>query len=210
MKYSLIEIDLNKIILNHQYEESHSEANFIYDDLCYFCSKFSPLPTITIEIKSDFIFVKSGYVYIRIAKELKRSIIRAVISDDSDKLRVIELEQLGEIKFLNWKEIRDEETAIGFAFHVFFFEKDLSSNEEILFRKMVYKHFEFQEYLSETERANAVNSFAYSKSDQCVEFSGLTPIDNTEFANRFLQRLVNFHSSVVKIRSYQGRKFLIV
>lgn len=209
MNFKLLIADINpkKINFSGKKIESVENQEFIYDHLRHYCSKFFPIPSITVNIQKNSIIAVTKTVYLQIALDLNLPTIRAVIEDSSNKAEIDFLEEKKDITLLDYNKLRESEKFIDYSWHVFFFENELSSDEESTFRQMVYQHFEFQEYLSETERANTINFFVYSKSNQRIEFSGLTPFENHLWANQFRKKLLDFNSDVVKIISYQGRSF---
>lgn len=211
MNFQLViaDIDPNKISFAKDEITDLAVQNFIYEHLRYFCSKFFPIPSIMVKIEHNSILAISRSVYLQIAKDLNLPTIRAVINESSDKDAIDLLAEKKEITLLDYQKLRDTEHFVNQSWHVFFFEQKLTQDEKDEFKNLVFEQFKSQSYLSENEKNNAISSFNISHSGKCVEFKGLTPSENHDWANSFRQKLIDFHSKVAKITSYQGHKFLL-
>jgi hypothetical protein len=75
------------------------------------------------------------------------------------------------------------------------------------FRGMIEEQFRSQTYLSDEQRENAVRPFTNSHSRTAVEFEALTPVENYPWMNELLRKTMDYHRNVVKIVSFQGRRF---
>src|SRR5258708_38067444 len=54
------------------------DEGFVFEHLRRYCSEFDPLPAIIVQPTGGKLFVTRGHLYLRIARDLKRSSIRAV------------------------------------------------------------------------------------------------------------------------------------
>lgn len=206
----IADINPNKISLANEENLDISTEGFVYEHLLYYCSKFFPIPSITVKIQQDSIVAISRVIYLQIAKDLNLASVRAVIDKSSDIETVKTLIQRKEITLLDFEEIRNIKNPINYSWHVLFFEHPLSQSEKEVFKKLIFEHFNSQNYSEINKNNNAITIFDYSHSDTCVEFCAITAFEDYDRANYFRQKLINFHSEVVKIVSYQGRKFFTV
>src|SRR5438445_1368096 len=79
------------------------ENSYIYDHLKYYCSKFSPLPAATIALRDGLPLVVQGHKYVKIAAELGRKTIRAILTGESNRAEAQRFLGAEGVKILDWQ-----------------------------------------------------------------------------------------------------------
>src|SRR5579863_3024205 len=77
MKIQFIELSPSEVILDHS--GVGRDDGFVYEHLKRYCSKFTPLPAITVKLSGGKLIAVRGHKYLSIAVELRRERIRAVL-----------------------------------------------------------------------------------------------------------------------------------
>ena len=191
----ILEIPTSVPVLDSRFVD-HDES-LVQEHLTYYCSKFEPLPAITIRARSDAAYVIRGHKYLVAARSLGRERMRAVIDSSSDPHAVERLTARADIRRLDLTEIEKEEARdpVPLAWHVVFFIRPLSSAERADFDQAIVRLL------------GGPVVIAYDSSGVRAEFRVPTPVFDRDWATGFLAALSAFHREGVPIASYQGRSF---
>jgi hypothetical protein len=177
------------------------EESFLFPHLLHYCSKFEPLPAITVRMEGKHPVVIRGHKYVEIARRLGRPTIRAVVAAPPDHPEVMALLERADTQRLSWDDIKATEATnpIPYAWHVFFFENRLSADDVLVFRNMVDDLF-----ANVDENGVRVH---YDDDLKLAEFRAKTPVTDESWARVHLAAFSRFSQERVRILSYQGRKF---
>lgn len=186
-----------------------ADASFIYEHLKYYCSKFDPLPAATVALREGQLLVVQGQKYVRIAVELGRKMIRAIMTDANTE-EIQRLVRTDGINVLDWQALRreEEQTSVLDAVHVFFFESGLSEHQKQLFEEKIAGFFHRLQSVLLQGKAIKVSNVVYSHDDRSAEFVATTPAGDPRWFGDFHASCLNFSRSVARMASYQGRRFV--
>ena len=133
--------------LNVQEHEDLPEGSttYIYEHLRYALSLPSgfPLPAIRVTYKEGRFVVTDGHRYLRIARDLMRPRLRAILSSDPSTLRRFQ-EQLPEnVRVIPKEEFESElRMPVTKGYHVYFFERRLGESEKGKFQSTIIQFFD--------------------------------------------------------------------
>ncbi|WP_394847658.1 hypothetical protein LZC95_09365 [Pendulispora brunnea] len=175
------------------------DDKFIFDHLVRYCATFDPLPAITVRVDGDVAIVSRGHKYLRAARALGRSTVRAVIASAPTNSNVRAFLVREDVRTLDWDTLRrkEEEEANPKGWHVLFFERPLSDLEREDLEERVGALFGVGEV-----------QILYDDAGPCAEFEAITPILDPEWAAKYLAALLSFSRDRVRILSYQGQRLL--
>jgi hypothetical protein len=183
------------------------DSSFILEHLQRYCSLFDPLPAIGIHVEKDAILVTRGHKYLRVAWNLGRSRIRALVRASSDPDATAALLARPEVRGLNWAEIDAEERANPEVeqWHVYYFERPLDDDEKSRFDREVIG---FLRGLygpgSGRPEQDPVRTVEYDDAAACVQFRVLLPIGDESWYGGYRAAAQRFSGEVVGIVSFQG------
>jgi hypothetical protein len=176
------------------------DQSHIFDHLVRYCAKFDPLPAVTVVVEGASATVIRGHKYLQAALALGRPTVRAVIASPPSGGAVRAFLARVDVVLLDWDRIKAEEelerTPIGW--HVFFFERSLSSAEKADFDDLVGALF------AGVDRDILV---AHDDTGPAAEFQARTPVTDEVWARRHLDAFSTFSRDRARIVSYQGRRF---
>lgn len=196
MTFFLFEAPIESVRLDES-KYPDREKGLIFEHLLLYCSKFDPLPAISIAVDGGELFVTGGHKYLECAAALGRRTIRAVLPSASDDVIKLLLRR-SEVKPLDWDAIKKREsieTSVR-GWHVLFFERPLSAVDKLGFESQVSEQFD----------GEAVH-VSYDNSRRSAEFEAQTPLNDFVWARALRERLSLFSRRHVQIVSYQGRRF---
>lgn len=195
-----IMVDPTKVVESD--EHPMKEEGFIFPHLKRYCAHFDPLPVITVTPKAGKLVVVRGHIYLRIAKELGRKLLRAVVSADVSGVPGI----LGEISRETLE--KEQQRTVVDGWHVFF----LGDPEPAELIESVKRRF--MDYLSRS-LPNVVPVdmsrdvlWNYDPTGPCIELKFPTPVANAEWAAEYHALCIGISSELARIVSYQGRRFV--
>jgi len=170
----------------------------ILEHLVRYCSKFDPLPAITIAIEGRTSRVLRGHKYVLAARALGKPIIRAVVTGTPTSGEVASFVASTGAKILDWEAIKaaEERETVTKAWHIFFFERSLSSEEKAAFDTVVASLF-----------SDGAVRVTYDDEGPLAEFEAMTPVADAAWAARHLDAFAGYSRERVPIVSYQGRRF---
>ncbi|BBD70416.1 hypothetical protein NIES4072_67820 [Nostoc commune NIES-4072] len=210
MNIILIEVNPDDISINEDIFPNTEKNGFIFEHLRYYCSKFYSLPTITIKVCAEGVFVVHGHQYLLIAKELKHQHIRAIVDNSSSDKYVQSFLKKPFVVQLDWEVARIEgnDELVEYTWYVFFFKKQLNQEEKKLFEEHIVEFFK-QIQLPGWAKIpdNRIINLTYYFSNYCAEFQAYVPTEDERWYAESIKVLVKFHLNCVPIASFQGRKF---
>ena len=183
------------------------DDKFVYSHLLRCCEKYSEqLAAITIkEVNGSFV-VTRGHTYLRIAKELGRDKVRAVlIGEGNDDFEVVK--EHPELEVVPKEVLESESNIIGQEiWHVLFVEKDLDAQKADDFVQEFVSKVEMSllEHNCESTQVTKANYFSEGPG---FEFYFWTPSVNIPWANEYHRILNDLSTTYVRIVTYQGRLF---
>jgi hypothetical protein len=178
------------------------DHSLILEHLKYYCSKFEPLPAVTLRLIDQQAFVVAGHKYVAAAVALKRPRLRAIVDPASDAEAVSRLLALDDVRRIDLDALEKEEARdpVPLAWHIVFFERPLAPEQRAAFSKAM------------SELAGSTGgpppNVAYDESGARAELRMPTPVFDHDWATDLLRALSDFHQTHVPIVSYQGRAFL--
>ncbi len=196
MAILLIEISVDEVVVDA--ESPDRDQSQILEHLVRYCSKFAPLPAITVTIEGTVAKVVRGHNYLLVSKRLNRPTIRAVVAGSPGAATFQELVTRSNAKVLDWPAIEAEEARepIARCWHVFYFVRPLTPGERRTFAEVVNALFVGQSI-----------QVAYDGEAPIAEFEAMTPVTDHGWAVRNLEVFASFSREHVRIVSYQGRRF---
>lgn len=212
MHILLIELNPNEVSVEESLFPDKEKNLFIYEHLRYYCSKFYPLPTITVSIYDEGVFVVRGHQYLAIARELKHQRIRAIVDKSSPEKYVQRFLQRSSVVQLNWEIVSKEgsDIFVEYVWFVFFFKKPLNQEEQIFFEKLIVEFFRQIQLPAWAEVPDhKIKNLSYPYSGHCAEFQAYVPIEDEKWYASSRAAIVNFHLKYVPILSFQGQRFQV-
>lgn len=173
------------------------QASFIFEHLLEYCSKFDPLPAISIAVEGDGLFVTRGHKYLDCAVALARPTIRAVLPTGSDEVRKALLSR-PDVKVLDWEAIKSREATDvrPRGWHVLFLQQMLSATQKLHLENEIREQF-----------GDITLRVSHDDSRRLAEFEAQTPVTDIVWGRAWLDRLSTFSRHHVEIVSYQGDRF---
>jgi hypothetical protein len=180
----------------------------IYEHLRHFCSKFFPLPAVSVKLTGGKLIVTEGHKYLRAARELGYPWLRAIYESRFCEPGAILKELPSGVKLTSHEVLeREMAAAVVRGYHVYFFDGALTCLEQERFRREIAGFFERLDTLliaSEQERVFACE-FPFKKT--CAEFEALIPVGDPSWARSYLEVSRGFSQDVKRIISFQGARF---
>lgn len=205
-----------------------NEQSFVYEHLKYYCSKFYPLPAITVGCKKNEFFVIRGHKYLRIAQELNHEHILCVLPDEyqSPLFRTgndaamrsfqpkphegeLDLKQNG-IEIMDFKDFDPgfQSDEIDTFDHVYYFEKPLSESQKIEFRKLIQSFFFVLKYAQNLGAAfEWISPIEFGAEDKRAEFKVKVKNPSGKWTHLYRAITMKFSEDVAKIHTFCGRLF---
>lgn len=210
MPILLVELNIDEVSIDKSLLPNQEETSFIYEHLRHYCSKFYPLPTITVRVCAESVFVVRGYQYLLIARELGHQQIRAVIDKSSPEKYVQRFLGKASVSQLDWQVVRKEENdrLLGYFWYVFFFEKPLNQQKKTIFEDTIVNFFRQIKLPDWAEKPKSrIRNLSYPYSGSCAEFQAYVPIADERWYCESRAVLIEFHLKCVPIASFQGQIF---
>jgi hypothetical protein len=208
----LAEIDPFDILISDIEPLKESEKHFVFEHLLYMMSKIPILPTLLVKLEPQGVIVKYGYLYLEIARILKRKIIRVVVDQSSSEECIQNFLQASSLRVLNWEEERQDnlQASCKFVWYVFFFERAINDKEKNEFEKNIVNFFrELKLPIWAEIPDERIKNLSYQNLGMSAEFEAYVTIADESWYRDSMAVLINFHSQCVPIASFQGRHFLI-
>lgn len=193
------------------------DTTHIYEHLLHYCSLIPPshpLPAIDIQVERDSLVVMRGHKYLRIAKHLGRSTVRATIhtaDSRNDQEAIAALLAMPDVKQVDWRAIlkREGRTLVARDWHVFFFERALRLTEKQAFEAHVVGFFPplLLRLKPNWKKQPVVTHVEYDDTRNLAQFQAWTPVGVETWFNDYLHELGVFDQRYARIVSYQGRRY---
>ncbi|MFZ6682186.1 hypothetical protein ACO0LI_30175 [Undibacterium sp. Tian12W] len=182
----------------------------VYDHLKYTLSRPVPfpLPAIGVSLADEGIVVTRGHKYLRIARELGVTSIRAFL--DAKKFASSDpLELLPEgSELVSGEELEDEgRIPVVRGFHVYFFDRPLNEVQQAEFISAVGSFFENLDTPLLQDSDKRLLSWGFPCEGRCVEFEANFPVGDRSWANDYLKVTLDFSKNVARILTFQGSLF---
>ena len=212
MHILLVELNPDEVSVDESLFPDKQKNSFIYEHLRHYCSKFYHLPTITVKVCAEAVFVVRGHQYLSIARELGHQRIRAIIDKSSPEKDVQKFLQKPSVVQLDWEAARNEgsDTLVEYVWFVFFFEKALNREDRKIFEEQIvefFKHIKLPDWAEVPEKR--ITNLSYPYSGRCAEFQAYVPIEDERWYPSSRAVVVDFHLKYVPIASFQGRRFRV-
>ncbi len=182
----------------------------IYEHLKYVLSRSSlfPMPAIHVNLEKGRLLVTGGHKYLKIARELGRSQIRAILSSDSaTKAELIGHLPDGVTVVPNEELDREVKMPLVRGYHVYFFDEPLSPEAQKLFLSAIVGFFERLDSPLLNETGKRVLHWDFPFDARCAEFEALFPLGDQSWFPAYLATAQDFSRNVARIASFQGARF---
>lgn len=205
MTIQVAEVSLADLVLPVSIDKS--SGGFVYEHLRHYCSKFRPLPAITVTSDGRHLNVVGRHLYALIAQELGDDRIRAVLAgvtfEELQRQGVPGLLTLVSDEVLE-RELRDD---VPYAFHVFFF-RSVPNAEIIAQLDERFRSFLAQSLPEVIGNKSALPiSTTFDPTGPCFEIRFPTPVTDHAWAASYHAFLVSITRELSTIETYQGRRF---
>jgi hypothetical protein len=205
MSYQFIEVSPRDVVLDRSAVER--DDGFVYEHLKRYCSKFAPLPAITVKLAEGRLITVRGHKYLSIALELGHDRIRAVLQGTTfDELRKQGVPGL--LSAVPNASLESEQnTAVITGWHIFFFKSTPSS--EVAARIEA----RFRSFLKQSLPAvlgadvEIFIEVRFDFSGPCLELKFSTPVTNQAWADSYRAFVSSVSNEILPIDTYQGRRF---
>lgn len=206
MSFQFIEVSPPDVILDRS--EVERDDGFIYEHLKRYCSKFTPLPAITVKLSGGKLLAVRGHKYLWIALELHQERIRAVLQGTTfEDLRRQGVP--GVLSVVPQTRLESEQnTAVIAGWHVFFFKSTPSQEmaDRIDARFRGFLNQSLPDALGSSHQVVIDSHFDFS--GPCFEIKFPTPVANQAWANLYHAFISSVSNEVLPIATYQGRRFV--
>jgi hypothetical protein len=185
-----------------------NEHSFVYEHLKYYCSKFYPLPAITVGLKKNRFFVSRGHKYLHIGKELSHEHILCVLPDEYQS--TLDLNPSVKVEIVNFKDFDPhfQSDRIDIFDHVYYFENTLSESQKFEFRKLIESFFCVLKYAKHLGTAfKGISPIEFGAEDKCAEFKVKLTNPSGEWTHLYRSVTMKFSEDVAKIHTFCGRLF---
>ncbi len=208
MAVRLVEIAIERVTLDN--ERFPEEVGLmVFSELRHHLAFVEMLPAVGVLVEPEVIVAKSRQGYLRVAHDLGRKSIRAVIDPESDEDAVRVLRADAGVEFLDWEEIDALEgaTPVADVWHSFSFERPLTPLEKEQFERHIVGFFSNRALFPDYERLSRPADVRYDDSASRVDFRVPTPVGDDRWYGSWLAILRRFSRGVVEIMTYQGMRF---
>ena len=203
----VFECNLDSLVVDER-RYPDMDTHFIYDHLKYYCSKFRPLPTVTVSIDHDPPVIIAGHKYFKIARELGHKSIRACVGAGKPNARFEKFLRRQDVQLID-KSTLDrefEESEVMDGCEVFFFESPLSEDAKVAFESKIADFFRTHDSSLLAGRRCHVSPVSYSADSTRAEFTATIPCGES-WIRDFLSTCHDIDQNVARIKSLQGRRF---
>jgi hypothetical protein len=199
MPILLAQVPTNAVTVDDERYPDRDELH-VLAHLMRYCSKFDPLPAITIVVEGDTAIVVRGHKYLKAAIQLGRATLRAVIASPPGEARVRKFLARPDVTVLDWESIKaaEEKEVTRLGWHIFYFERPLSSEEKRDFDERVSKLFPMP---------GGPVPVTHDDAGPLAEFQVQTPVQDEAAARAHHNVFAAFSSNRARIVTYQGMRF---
>lgn len=205
MNIEVVEVSLADLVFPGIIDKSTS--GFVYEHLKHYCSKFRPLPAITVSSDGKRLIIAGRHLYALIARDLGDDRIRAILKGTTfEELQEQDVPGLlarvpNEVLE---RELRDD---VPNHWHVFFFK---SQPDEKIITQIDSR---FRSFLNQSLPAmitNTDNLQILSNFDAIGPYFEIrfpTPVANSQWAASYHTFIISISRELSAIATYQGRRF---
>ena len=159
--------------------------------------------------------VTRGQKYFKIARQLRRPIVRAAIRTDVpgyDAEAAAALLQQPDIQQVDWQAILHSMPPVVYQWHVYFFERALHADERRIFEQQLVEFYPrvFQQLKLNWDQQPIVSSVEYDDELHVARFQAWTPVGIESWYSDQLAAAIHFSREQVHIVSYQGLRFKFI
>jgi hypothetical protein len=185
-------------------------AGYVYEHLRFYCSLIETLPAVVVTVdESAMVTVSQRRVYARIARDLGRPAIRAVVDPASDPAGVARLLREPGVERLSWAEIdaAERKERVAWMWQVFFFARPLTDREQRAFRDEVVGVFaKVPDLFPEAADLGAAGPLSAGEEGALLYFRAVQPTGDQAWMRDYVAAIRRFSAQEVRIVSFQGRK----
>lgn len=183
---------------------------YVYEHLRFYCSLIETLPAVKVTVDGGGRAVVSGRrVYARIASDLGRPAIRAVVDAASEPAGIARLLQDPGVEQLSWAEIDAAERMqrVAWMWQVFYFARPLAGAELRAFQDDVVGVFaQVRDLFPEAAEMGTVDQLTTGEEGRRVSFRAVQPTGDQAWMRDYVAAIRRFSAEVVAVVSFQGRK----
>jgi hypothetical protein len=206
---TLVSLPVARLIVEADSSRDAS-SSYVYDHLRFYYSLFDALPAVEVTVDGNAaVTVSRRRIYARIARDLGRPRIRAVVAAASDPAGVARLLREPDVEKLSWAEIdaAERNERVAWLWQVFYFARPLTDAELRTFRDDVVGVFaQVPDLFPEAREMGTVEQLAVGDEGRRVSFRAVQPTGDQAWMRDYVIAIRRFSANVVEIVSFQGRK----
>jgi len=206
---TLLSVPVARLTLDTDLSGDES-ASYVYEHLRFYCGLIDTLPAVKVTVDANGRAVVSGRrVYARIARDLGRPAIRAVVDAASEPAGVARLLQEPGVEQLSWAEIdaEEREQRVAWMWQVFYFARPLAGAELRAFQDDVVGVFaQVGDLFPEAAEMGTVDQLTTGEEGRRVSFRAVQPTGDQAWMRDYVAAIRRFSAEVVEVVSFQGRK----
>jgi hypothetical protein len=186
------------------------DDSWVFEHLRHYLSLLDLLPAISVHVDEEGPLVTRGHKYLRIAQELDRRTIRAQIEPSSEAGAVAKLLSQPDVEELDWEAIDagEQATPVVDQWHVFFFERPLSSDEKARFDREIAGFFTSLDHLSSAAGEDvSIPRVEHDDQTRRAQFVARVHVGDESWYARYLAAVRRFSSEAARVVSFQGTRF---
>jgi hypothetical protein len=176
----------------------------VYEHLKYFLSLSPTMPAIRVVIDANGVRILKGHRYLRIARELRRDRILAIVDKSSEASSVDALAKAR--RNVEPSEWEGDPSKPALEWHVVFFDAPLNDVLAARFRALVDECFaESSSKVIAAAGDASVRSFHVDPDSRRIAFEAQTPWADEPWVHAFSAKLLEFSNESGRILTYRGR-----
>lgn len=183
-----------------------SDNRIVYEHLLYHTSKVGAIGAVGVKIENGKLQVIRNHKYLKIAKELGLTPIRAFVENRSlEESRQEVYTDFSNARIVEPSEFETERMLSPYSMHwyIFFFRTCLTINDRAVFQEKMSSFFaSFKAKIDPP-----FTDLAFPFEGRCAEFRACTPMFDRTWMPEFITVVKDFSSQHVKIVSFDGRLF---
>ena len=202
----MLVLELKPTEIREEDSPPERSASYVHEHLKYFLSLERDMPAVRVLIDAAGIHLLDGHRYLRIARELEKPGVRAVVDKKSDPQVVETLAK--ERRVVHESEWEGQPSSLEFRWHVFFLEPPLDSFLVERVRALIAECFhESTSRVIETAGGALIRSLDVDPDSGRIAFEAQTPWADEGWISNFLSKWREFSQNRRAIITYQGRRW---
>lgn len=208
MREEVVECMLDALVLDERAFPDRDRSH-VYEHLKYYCSKFRPLPAVTVRADREPAVVVSGHKYYRIAKEAADLSIRAIVRGDGRSDSVRRFLERPDVKVLGWDRIARETDAapVVCGSQIYYFYDPLPESAKREFDERLAGFFRRLESALLSRDALRVWGVEFGCGDTRAEFMARVPVADERWYGACRAAALRFDAEIARIWTFQGAQF---